>query len=666
MAVVDTWLHIIGLLSCIIIFVVSLQQIFITSIFDERPKSIYRIMTSIMVFIEVLLHFFASLWYESQSPSLILTIIIHILRLFSAITISVTFYPILITTIQHFYNSREFKDQLKVPKWLLAPWKYIISSVIIVCIICYIIVFIENSLSALFFYYIIADFSSLCACITVGTAIIDVYFKVQETGKSIESQTITKQNTFELQQATKEINKSKYFMIILIIIIILAATRSMYILYDNIQNKQYYDKSTLKTMPMETLQAYLGSIIFVWVYDIGLIAWLWKSNRFDPTLQRVNTNLKDEPKEKKPIKTRDITEEENNKVTDELGHIVDEEYNDDTIIDEREQTNVIIDNMLNKRATVTPALQHTFKLSQDLDGLHFIKCKIIIYLFDLVITNCSAAILYKKTSAQIYKMDNKRFNKQFGGIHRIKIIEKHIQKMSKGAILYCITGKMNINTLEAIMDRLNLLKYFKGTISNELIDYLNQNSTVTMDRNISETQSPTTTATNNINVHIPSKLSKLATLDEDDSLAVLDNKLDENHDDDNKDNDMRNMESIGDMRNMEKFRSDQSIGSGVDIKINILKFEGDNLTKEIENVYQQRLLAKNSDIMKETKGNAQINLLLFKFLKYYDVLNDEILVISNDVETISYFKSIGLCKGYHISGGKGLNHNHIKEIQHYL
>ena len=102
MAYVETWVHVIGLLSCIIIFAVSLQQVCITAIRYEKPKSIYRIMTATMAFIEVLLHFAASLWYESQSPSSTLTIIIHILRLLSAVSISAT----MVISTMEIYNSK--------------------------------------------------------------------------------------------------------------------------------------------------------------------------------------------------------------------------------------------------------------------------------------------------------------------------------------------------------------------------------------------------------------------------------------------------------------------------------------------------------------------------------------------------------------------------------
>jgi len=165
---------------------------------------------------------------------------------------------------------------------------------------------------------------------------------------------------------------------------------------------------------------------------------------------------------------------------------------------------------------------------------------------------------------------------------------------------------------------------------------------------------------------VPSKLSKLTTLDEDEenddqpfNVKVINENVTPIVDDE--DNLENVMGSIGDMTNMNRIRSDLSNKS-----LNIIKYDGDDVTDEIKAIYEDRLFAKNSEIMKETKGNSQINLLVFKFLEFYDVLNDEVLIITPDLQTTTYFKSIGLCKGYHVSGLNGLRNNDIEKIQKYL
>ena len=67
MADVETWMHLLGLSIIILIFVVSIQQICISSIKQERPKSIYRILTCVMLMNEVLQHLLCSLWFEATA-----------------------------------------------------------------------------------------------------------------------------------------------------------------------------------------------------------------------------------------------------------------------------------------------------------------------------------------------------------------------------------------------------------------------------------------------------------------------------------------------------------------------------------------------------------------------------------------------------------------------
>eukprot|EP00486_Rosalina_sp_Unknown_P009674 CAMPEP_0201592266 /NCGR_PEP_ID=MMETSP0190_2-20130828/190212_1 /ASSEMBLY_ACC=CAM_ASM_000263 /TAXON_ID=37353 /ORGANISM="Rosalina sp." /LENGTH=505 /DNA_ID=CAMNT_0048050963 /DNA_START=892 /DNA_END=2409 /DNA_ORIENTATION=+ len=505
-------------------------------------------------------------------------------------------------------------------------------------------------------------------------------------------------------------------------------------------------------MPLQTTIAYLGSVTFVIIYDGGLLIWLWKSSKsctaFDydtcayslcgflrkcpcckpPSLERVDTGLKDEPNEKNLVNrrqndkggdTEDTIETTKDELkTDGLGYEVDRDFDNETGMDRREPTNmpgmtkmVTLDPNqpgLDKRRTVTAAENLPLPTS-DFDEMgmnNLINCKIIIYLFDSVITSCAAAILYRKTSTQIAKMDENRFNKQFGGKQRIIMIQKHISEMSNGAILYCVTSKMNINTLQAIMKRLGLLKYFQGPIPKELIEKLNEINNTMGDRAISESQSPEyqrdsaspppsktrtkSARSSSQHIYVP---SKLATLEENGRWTPNHNAMD-NDDEDNKEsvpnmnlngnkvhvlpvkedketdefpnmtyNDI--MSSVEDMRNMNRVRSDLS-QKDIKIDLNILKYEGDALTDEIKAIYEERLFAKNSDVMKETKGDGQLNTLICKYLIYFDVLNDEILFITHDEQAISHFKRSGLCKGYHVNGGSGLNEQDAEQIQKYL
>merc|ERR1712087_159033 len=99
---------------------------------------------------------------------------------------------------------------------------------------------------------------------------------------------------------------------------------------------------------------------------------------------------------------------------------------------------------------------------------------------------------------------------------------------------------------------------------------------------------------------------------------------------------------------------------------NIIKYEGDELTKEIKGIYEERLFGKDRNIGVGTEGDSMINLLIFKVLQCFDVLNDEVLVVTNDAEAIAHYKKIGLCKAYLVKDDIGLVENDSEEIQKYL
>eukprot|EP01083_Nonionella_stella_P079096 216781_1 len=663
MVFVETWIHITGLCITVTVFIISMQQICISSITEETPKSIYRMMTSAMAFIEFLLHFCASLWFESSSDSL--TLVIHILRFLSSLLILITFYPILIHSIQHLYEHGQFKDELKVPKWLLSPWKYMIAFTILCCVICYITTFATNSLSPLFIFYITADLVTVCGCATVCAAMFDVYFKVQETASSFktrappmthlaihkqstnsyDTKAITTQDSMEVLKAKDEINKGKCFLVIFIIIVSLLFLRSLYALFATIRQKDYYDTSTLNTNPFKAVFAYLTSLVFAVAYDSVLLIWCWKSSRWcrdlhhksiayklcgRDELERVSTG-RDEPKTEK-----DDQEEKTDivvMVQDELGHTVGEQYEETELQSPREQTEILMTlrapDVLKKGTTVTSAAAQNLlgmirQSSADVDGLH-LKCKIVIYVFDLVLTDCLASIFYRKSKVQIQAMEEAKFIKPFGGKDRLQMVQKHLLQMSEKAIVYCISSKMNVSTLEAIMQRLDLLHCFKGSIRKEVLRQLNQSTSIG-DRNVSDGFTPARC--------------------ESPSVAIRE---------------IQCKVSVSCVSAMTRGKSD-----GRHKIFNILKYEEENRTEEVKRIYEMRLFAKDSKVMTEIKGNAQINVLMCKFLECYDVFNDEILIVTPDQQTTSYFKSIGLCRGYFVKGGEGLIQQHIQEIEKYL
>eukprot|EP01084_Bolivina_argentea_P244450 409488_1 len=100
-------------------------------------------------------------------------------------------------------------------------------------------------------------------------------------------------------------------------------------------------------------------------------------------------------------------------VQDELGHTVGEQYEETELQSPREQTEILMTlrapDVLKKGTTVTSAAAQNLlgmirQSSADVDGLH-LKCKIVIYVFDLVLTDCLASIFYRKSKVQIQAME---------------------------------------------------------------------------------------------------------------------------------------------------------------------------------------------------------------------------------------------------------------------